>query len=95
MNDLKYNFSKYKNSEKVLCDFFKETVNINFEDHATLKKRYLRINRAPCMNEDLSKGILKRSCLRNKSLDARSKVDTKACNNNYNMVMENAFLEKA
>lgn len=47
------------------------------------------------MNEDLSKEILKISCLRNKSLDARSKVDTKPCNNNYSMVMENVFLEKA
>ena len=62
----------------------KENVQTNivniFNEHAPLKKRYVRANQAPFMNKKLSKEIMTRSRLRNKFLKTKTDANRKAYN---------------
>ena len=51
-----------------------------FNEHAPLKKWYVRANQAPFMNEKLSKEIMTRSCLNNKFLKTKADANRKAYN---------------
>ena len=55
--------------QNVLLKILKESVNITREEHAPLKKRYVRANQSPFMNKKLNKEIMKWSRLRNKFLN--------------------------
>ena len=55
-----------------------------FNEHAPLKKRYVRANQAPFMNEKLSKEIVTRSCLNNKFLKTKTDANRKAYNKQRN-----------
>ena len=55
-----------------------------FNEHAPLKKRYVRANQAPFMNEKLSKEIMTRSCLNNKFLKTKTDANRKAYNKQRN-----------
>ena len=65
----------------------KESVNITHDQHAQLKKRYVRANQSPFMNKKLSKEIMKRSRLRNKFLNTKNDIDRKAYNKQSNYVV--------
>ena len=54
---------------------FKKVVHDTFEEHAPLKKRYVRANQAPFMNKRLSREIMKRSRLRNTFLKSKKEAD--------------------
>ena len=66
----------------------KENVQTNivniFNEHAPLKKRYLRANQAPFMNKKLSKEIMTRFRLRNKFLKTKTDANRKAYNKQRN-----------
>ena len=66
----------------------KENVQTNivkiFNEHAPLKKRYVRSNQAPFMNKKLSKEIMTRSRLRNKSIKTKTDANGKAYNKQRN-----------
>ena len=66
----------------------KENVQTNivniFNEHAPLKKRYVRANQAPFMNKKLSKEIMTRSRLRNKFLKTKTDANRKAYNQQLN-----------
>ena len=66
----------------------KENVQTNivniFNEHAPLKKRYVRANQAPFMNKKLSKEIMTRSRLRNKFLKTKTDTNRKAYNKQRN-----------
>ena len=79
--------SKLCNQQNVPFKILKESVNITFDKHAPLKKRYVRANQSPFMNKKLSKEIMKRSRLRNKFLNAKSYIDRKAYNKKRNYVV--------
>ena len=68
----------------------KENVQTNivniFNEHAPLKKRYVRANQAPFMNKKLSKEIMTSSRLRNKFLKTKTDADRKAYNKQINCV---------
>ena len=55
-------------------------VNTIFDNHATLKIRYILQLISPFYKKKLSKEIMKRSSLRNKSLDKKIDIDRKVCN---------------
>ena len=50
-------------------------MNVIPEKHAPTKKRYARASQASYMNKKLKKEIMKWSCLRNKFLNGRSKLE--------------------
>ena len=66
----------------------KENVQTNivnvFNEHAPLKKRYVRANQAPFMNKRLSKEFTTRSRLRNKFLKTKTDANTKVYNKQRN-----------
>ena len=66
----------------------KENVQTNivniFNEHAPLKKRYLRANQAPFMNKKLCKEIMTRFRLRNKFLKTKTDANRKAFNKQRN-----------
>ena len=66
----------------------KENIQTNilniFNEHAPLKKRYVRANQAPFMNKKLSKEIMTRSRLRNKFLKTKTDANRKAYNKQRN-----------
>ena len=77
-----------------LCDqrnapfkILKKSVNITLEKHAPLIKRCVRANQSPFMNKKLSKEIMKRSRLRNKSLNTKRDFDRQAYNKQLNYVV--------
>ena len=57
------------------------------DKNAPLKKRYVRANQSPFMNEKWSKEIMKRSCLRNKYQITIGDIDRKAYNKQRNCVV--------
>ena len=80
IKDIELLLSKLCNQQNAPFKILKESVNITLDKHAPLKKRYFRANQSPFMNKKLSKEIMKRSCLRNKFLNTKSDVDSKAYN---------------
>ena len=69
-------------------------MKVTLEKHAPTKKRYARVNRAPYMNKNLSKKIMKRSRLRNKFFNTRSDLQRKAYNKQRNYVVSLLRKEK-
>ena len=68
-------------------------VNI-FNEHAPLKKWYVRANQAPYMNKKLSKEVMKRSRLRNKFLKLKLMQTEKLAINNKKIIVYPFFAEK-
>ena len=56
---------------------FLKTVFRIFNKHVPIKRKYIRVNKAPFMSKDLHRAILKRSKLRNKFLKSRILSDRK------------------
>ena len=91
------NDSFIKDTELILpkpCDqqnvpfkILKESVNKTLDNHAPLKKRYVRANQCPFMNKTLSKEIMKRSHLRNNFLNTKSDLERKAYNKHHKYVV--------
>ena len=61
-------------------DRFKTALDEAIQRHAPIKKRYVRGNQAPFINKKINKEIMKRSRLRNKFLNTKSDIDSKAYN---------------
>ena len=76
----------------------KENVQTNivniFNEHAPLKKWYVRANQAPFINKKLSKEIMARSCLRNKFLKTKTDANRKAYNRQRNYCVSLFHREK-
>ena len=76
----------------------KENVQTNivniFNNHAPLKKRYVRANQAPFMNKKLSKEIMTRSRLRDKFLKTKTGENRKAYNKQRNYCISLSRREK-
>ena len=53
--------------EAIPFQALRESMSVTLEKHAPIKKGYVRSNEAPYMNKKLSKGIMQRSHLKNKS----------------------------
>ena len=66
-NDLLYEISK-KGFHDVICGEFETLFLKTLNKHAPMKTKYIRGNNSPFMNKELSKAIMVRSRLRNKSL---------------------------
>ena len=80
------NYRDYKNfdNEKFRSDIWKINLNTTnleefmqtvfriFNKHAPIKRRYIQTNKAPFMNKDLHKAIIKISKLRNNFLKSRT-----------------------
>ena len=62
-------------------------MKITLDNHAPLKKRYVKANQSPFINKKLSKEIMKRSRLRNKFLNTKSDIDRKTYNKRLNYVV--------
>ena len=60
IKDTELLLSKLCDQQNVPFKILKESVNIAFEKHAPLKKRYVRANQSPFMNKKLSKEKIKR-----------------------------------
>ena len=80
IKDLQTLLTKSFNEEAIIFQALRESVNVTLEKHARIKKQHVRANQTPNMNKKLSKEIMKRSHLRNKFLNTRSKLDRKAYN---------------
>ena len=87
IKDIELLLSKLGDQQNVSFKILKESVNITLDEHAPLKKRYVRVNQSPFMNKKLSKEIMKRSRLRNKYLNTKSDIDRKAYNKQRNCVV--------
>ena len=72
IKDLQTFLTKPFNEEAMPFQALKESVNVTLEKHTATKRRYFRANQTFYMNKKLSKEVMKRSCLRNKFLDARN-----------------------
>ena len=53
------------------------------QQHASMKKRYVRVNQASFMNKKINIEIMKRSRLRNRFLNTKSNIDRKLYNKQY------------
>ena len=70
-NELENKLSKL-GSLTLNYDLFKNVCMDVINKHAPLKRKYIRANHAECMDNELSKAIMKRSKLRNNYLKHRS-----------------------
>ena len=61
-------------------DLSKAALNEAIQRYAPIKLRYVRANQAPFINKTINKEIMKRSRLKNKFLNTKSKIDAKAYN---------------
>ena len=76
MNDVKEKVSQFNHEDRFnKFDLFKSTVFRIFDDHAKLKKKYVRANQAPFINKRVKKEIMKRSRLRNKFFKTKNEID--------------------
>ena len=76
MNDVKEKVSQFNHEDRFnKFDLFKGTVFRIFDDHAKLKKKYVRANQAPFINKRVKKEIMKRSRLRNKFFKTKNEID--------------------
>ena len=57
IKDTELLLSKLCDQQNVPFKILKKSVNITFDKHAPLKKRYVRANQSPFMNKKLSKEI--------------------------------------
>ena len=82
-NELENKLSKL-GSLTLNYDLFKNVCMEVINKHALLKRNYIRANHAECMDNKLSKAIMKRSKLRNNYLKYRSEKNRlaykKQCN---------------
>ena len=69
-NDVLYEISK--GFHDVSCEEFKSLLLMILNKHAPMKTKYIRVNNSPFMNKELSKAIMVRSRLRNKSLKLKT-----------------------
>ena len=74
MKDLEEHLTKFEHFDNIPFNLFKETVNIIREMPSPTKKKYARANQGPFITKKLSKEIMKRSLLRNKSLNTKSDI---------------------
>ena len=70
-NDLLYEINK-KDFHDVSCGEFENLFLKTLNKHAPMKTKYIRANNSPFMNKELSKAIMVRSRLRNKSLKLKN-----------------------
>ena len=66
-------------------DRFKAAVDKTIQRHAPIKKWSVRGNQAPFINKKTNKEIMKRSRLRNKFLNTKSDINSKAYNKQRNL----------
>ena len=83
INDLNEYFTE--NTEFLSFDSFKRTIDKTLEKYTLLKKQYVRAKQAPFINKNINKEIMKRSRLRNKFLNTKSDIDSKAYNKQRNI----------
>ena len=94
MKDLEEHLTKFEHFDNIPSNLFKETVNITLEKHAPTKKKNLTANQAPFITKTLRKEVMKRSRLRNKSLNTKRENDRKAYNKQRNYVVSLLRKEK-
>ena len=75
-------------------DRFKTALDKAIQRHAPIKKRYVRANQAPFINKKINKEIMKRSRLRNKFLNTKSDINSKAYNKQRNLCVSLIRSEK-
>ena len=71
MADFQNRISQVTSENDLEFDIFKAVPNQAIQKHAPIKQRYVRANQAPFINKTISKEIMKRSRLRNKSLNTK------------------------
>ena len=86
IKDTELVLSKLSDQQNVPFKILKESVNITFDKHAPLKKRYARANQFSFINKKWSKEIMKMSRLKNKFLNTKSVIDRRAYNKQSNYV---------
>ena len=82
-NDLLGEISK-KGFHELSCMDFETLFLITLNYHAPMKTKYIRVNNSPFMNKELSKAIMVRSRLRNKSIKLKTIESRQAYNKQRN-----------
>ena len=81
MNELESALARFS---QISFGTFKSTVDNILQNHAPIKKRYVRANQASFINSKIHKEVMRRTRLRNKFIDSKTDADRIAYNKQRN-----------